>query len=339
MLSERLIFHDINEFRKAMRHRYVLAACAGLSVPAIVLLFALDRSQIPIDLYVPCIVVGLVTAQILLMLYVRVSAWSLRRLFPTARILTVWLTPGLALAAAGMLGVVDLVHPIIFAGAHWITLNSHVLPFVSVLFLEVAATLVFRGSMRRALSKLRNGQPIPVVAEAVENPAVVAEQGILPPEGGQPVAGREMVHRSHDNAQGRLLRQAGMKGIPVEDVLRLEASGNYVTVVTVRGRQLVPGPFAAVMAQMPVDKGRQVQRSHWVSRAAVVAVHRKGRDIWLQVTCGAQVPVSAALRSEVLAWLGPLVATAPARHGREHRTAAPLAGNGRLIRDLQGTGR
>jgi hypothetical protein len=54
---------------------------------------------------------------------------------------------------------------------------------------------------------------------------------------------------------------------------------------------------------MPATLGRQVQRSHWVALAAVEGVRKQGREIWLDIAGGGRVPVSAALKSEVQAWL------------------------------------
>ena len=339
LLSERLIFRDLAEFRQAMRHRYVLAGCAGLTIPAIVLLFALDSGAIPIDLHVPSVVVGLVTAQALLILYITLSTWLLRHVFRGARVLRVWLTPGLVLGAAGLLGVLHVVDPIIQTSHDLTNLNAQILPFTCVMYLEVAATLIFRGPLRRALQKMRGGQPITIDEGGVAQPAAVAERAAPAVAPVAAAARRETALAPDDPAEARQLRQAGMKGIPVGDILRLEASGNYVTVVTLRGRQLVPGPFAAAVAQMPAELGRQVQRSHWVARRAVAGVHRKGRDLWLHLTCGAQVPVSATLRSDVQSWLGPQGATTLARKGRDSRSAMPPSARNRSVHDLQETGR
>ena len=256
-----------------MRHRYVLAGCAGLTIPAIVLLFALDTSEIPIDLHVPSVVVGLVTAQFLLILYITLSNWLLRHVFRAARVVTVWLTPGLVLGAAGLLGVVHVVNPILQVGHVVSNLNAQVLPFACVLYLEVAATLIFRGPLRRALQKMRDGQPVVLDEGGVAKPAAVAERAAPAPMAATP--GRETALAPDDPAAARQLRQAGTKGIPVEDILRLEASGNYVTVVTCGAVSIVRGPWRCRGADAS-HLGRQVQRSHWVARRAVAGVHRRG---------------------------------------------------------------
>lgn len=295
LLNARLVFRDLSEFRRAMRHRYVLAGSAGLTVPAVFLLYGLDASGAPIDLQVPAVVVGLLAAQILLALYLRMATAVMRTVHRQAPVCTVWMTPGLTLGAAGMLAVIHLLHVVMIGGMGWAGLDFHLLPFICVLYLEFAATFLFRGPMRRALAKLREGQePLPALIGQPEPdaPTVTAREG-------QDTPGPS--------------RQGAVPGFDVHDILRLEAAGNYVTVVTRTGRHLVPGPFAAVVAQMPEGMGRQVQRSHWVSRAAVERFYRKGRDFWLKVSCGAEIPVSAAQKAQVQAWLELQAKPLPAR--------------------------
>ncbi len=289
LLSERLVFRNMAEFRQAMRHRYVLAHCAGLTVPAILLLYGLDSTGLPIDLHFPSVVVALVAAQVLVVLYLRLATRLARAMCKNPNLLRIWVTPGLAVGAAGMMGVAHLMHHAMGGTQDWTQLRSHILPFFCVLYLEVAATILFRGPVPRALAKLRAGEEI-VVADAQETEPKAAQ---TPAPSAEPVL---------QDGRG-LLRQIPVPGLVLADILRLEASGNYVTVVTRKGRHLVPGPFAAAVAQMPRDLGRQVQRSHWVSLAAVEGIRRQGRELWLQVVCGAQVPVSTAMRSAVQAWL------------------------------------
>jgi DNA-binding LytR/AlgR family response regulator len=289
LLNTRLAFRDFAEFRQAIRHRYMLAAYFAASIPAIVLLYALDNSRLPIDLQVPTVVVGLVAAQIVLLIYLRLAIWVMRTAHPDAPVLTIWVTPGLTLGAAVMLATAHVAHKLMSTGGDWVELQSHLLPFICVLYMEVAATLLFRGPMRRALGKLREGQPFTLALVDLASPP---DAPSIPPQA--PVMAEET---------GALLRQSAALGIELGDILRLEASGNYVTLVTRKGRHLVPGPFSAAVAQMPKHLGLQVQRSHWVARAAVEGFHRRGRDLWLQVACGASVPVSAAQKVAVQAWL------------------------------------
>lgn len=293
LLSGGQIFRNIHEFRQAMRHRYVLANCAGLTLPAIVLLYALDSTRMPIDLQVPSVVVGLVAAQVLVITYLAGAVRLARVMCKNTRLIRVWVTPGLMLGAAGMLGVAHVMHRIMEVQQDWTELRSHLIPFLCMLYLEVAATIIFRGPMPRVLAKMRGTRDplVPKPEEGALQDGVEAPNGTVAPKMGSTAA------RAERAAPGYRL------GFPAAEVLRLEASGNYVTVVTRKGRHLLPGPFAAVVAQMPAGLGLQVQRSHWVSLGAVEGVRRKGREMWLQVACGALVPVSTALRAEVQAWL------------------------------------
>lgn len=290
LLSSSLIFRDMREFRRALRHRYVLANFAGLTIPGIVLLYALDNTRMPIDLQVPAVVVGLITVQVLVIAYLTCAVWVVRMIRKDDRIIRIWVTPGLMLGAAGMLATVHMMHQAMDVQQDWTEVRSRLIPFLCVLYLELAASLVFRGPMPRALSKLRAGaEPLPDFAEAVAGP------GDRVTEANTPVMGQDAPPPGGD----LMIRL----GIGADDILRLEASGNYVTVVTRKGRELVPGPFSAVVAQMPPMLGRQVQRSHWVALDAIEGVKRQGRDVWLHMACGALVPVSAAQKSEVLGWL------------------------------------
>jgi hypothetical protein len=293
LLSGGQIFRNMQEFRQAMRHRYVLANCAGLTLPAIVLLYALDSTRMPIDLQVPSVVVGLAAAQVLLITYLAGAvklAWAMRK---NASVIRIWVTPGLMLGVAGMLSVAHVMHQIFEVKQDWTELRSHLIPFLCLLYLEWAAAVIFRGPMPRVLAKMRGTREplVPAPVEAAPLNGIDAPRSTSVPKAASVALRAELV------------APANRLGFPAAEVLRLEASGNYVTVVTRKGRSLLPGPFAAVVAQMPAGLGRQVQRSHWVSLAAVEGVRRKGREMWLQVADGALVPVSTASRAEVQAWL------------------------------------
>jgi hypothetical protein len=295
LLAGSLVFRNLQEFRQAMRHRYVLANCAGLTLPAIVLLYALDSTRMPIDLQVPSVVVGMVAAQALVITYISIAVRLARMIHKHTALIRVWVTPGLMLGAAGMIGVAQVMHRIMEVQQDWTELRSHLIPFLCILYLEVAAAVILRGPMPRALAKIR-GTREPIFAALAEAPLQEGD-----------VAPRVKSARAHAPALAVVMTErvanVNRLGFPAADVLRLEASGNYVTVITRKGRHLLPGPFAAVVAQMPADLGRQVQRSHWVSVVAVEGVKHKGREMWLQVACGALVPVSTAMRAEVQAWL------------------------------------
>lgn len=290
LLSGSQLFRNLQEFRRALRHRYVLANFAGLTIPGIVLLYALDSARMPIDLQVPAVVVGLLIAQMLLLSYLTCAVWLVQLIRKDARIIRIWVTPGLTLGAAGMLAAVHVMHQSLDVQQDWTEARSSLIPVFCVLYLELAAHFVFRGPMPRALAQLRGGvDPLAGIAEGRTDLARLAA------ETASGASGQEAPVQNGD----LLIRL----GIAPADILRLEASGNYVAVVTRAGRHLVPGPFSTVVAQMPAGLGRQVQRSHWVALAGVEGLRKQGRELWLQMACGALVPVSAAMKAEVQAWL------------------------------------
>ena len=293
LLSGGQVFRNMQEFRQAMRHRYVLAYCAGLMLPAILVLYGLDSTRMPIDLQVPSVVVGLVAAQVLLVAYVAGALRLARAMCRNTSVIRVWVTPGLMLGVVGMLAVAHVMHLIFEVRQDWTELRSHLIPFLCLLYLELAVAVIFRGPMPRALAKMRGTREPLIPPSAEAGPS----DGAAVPSGTSAMKAASAAENAERVAPGNRL------SFPATEVLRLEASGNYVTVVTRKGRHLLPGPFAAVVAQMPVGLGRQVQRSHWVSLGAVEGVKRKGREMWLQVSCGALVPVSSALRADVQAWL------------------------------------
>lgn len=290
LISGGLRFHSLAEFRHALRHRYVLANLAGLTVPAIVLVYAMDSTRMSIDLQIPAVVVGLFFAHLLVLSYLSVAVWMARLYRKDLRIVRLWMTPALVLGAAGLLGTVHIMHQALNVQQDWTQVGSRLSPILCVLYLELAATLLFRGPMPRALAKVRVG-----AKQAVS----VTES--LDARGDPTVSLAEADVETESQDLGRDLMQR--LGIGLADVMRLEASGNYVTVVTRTGRHLVPGPFSAVVAQMPAALGRQVQRSHWVALHGIDGARKQGRELWLQMCCGGLVPVSAALKAEVQAWL------------------------------------
>lgn len=290
LLSGSQLFINIGEVRRVVRHRYMLANFVGLTIPGIALLYALDSKRIPIDMQVPAVVVGLVAAQALLMVYLR-SVVAVARVFHReARIIRIWVTPGMMLGAAALLAAVSIMHHVLEVQQDWTELQSKLIPFFCVLYLELCASFIFRGALPRALADLRGGV----------DPFADMADGPLQDDGPVAEAAGAVTEQAKLPQGGDLLIRLG---IAPADILRAEASGNYVTIVTRTGRHLVPGPFSGVVAQMPATLGRQVQRSHWVALAAVEGVRKQGREIWLDIAGGGRVPVSAALKSEVQAWL------------------------------------
>lgn len=94
---------------------------------------------------------------------------------------------------------------------------------------------------------------------------------------------------------------------PAAALLRIEAEGNYLRVVTDAGRHLLPGPFGRTVDALPAGLGQRVGRSAWVASAAVAAVRLDGRELVLRLRDGAEVRVAQARRKAVEDWARRLV--------------------------------
>ena len=96
---------------------------------------------------------------------------------------------------------------------------------------------------------------------------------------------------------------AGGMSFASGDIRHMEARGNYVAIHTDSGVVEVPGPFSALLEQMPEGIGYRIHRSHWVARRAVLGHRRAGRDILLDLVEGGSAPVALPRHREVLDWL------------------------------------
>lgn len=97
--------------------------------------------------------------------------------------------------------------------------------------------------------------------------------------------------------------QAGGRVFETGSILHLEARGNYVAIHSDSGVTEVPGPFSALLDQMPEGIGLRIHRSHWVARRAVVGQRKKGRDLLVDLAHGGSAPVAMPRHREVLDWL------------------------------------
>ena len=298
LLSASVGFVNGREVYDAFRHRYLLAHYFAFTVKVLVLSYLLSLSDFVVGVLFPAIVIGFAAAFWAVAVYLWV-AFHVLGLAKEGEPLRVRLEPGLVLGGLAMGLTMAFVTSRIGAGHSGLmdpTLFSLLLP---VLYLVLAVAFLLRRPVPRALRRLRADR-----AEAAANGTRLAV-GLPDVEAGEDV-------QSDADPEGDAAVQADAVGGDLEGsgdraalaaVLRLEADGNYVTVVTERGRMSVPGPFAAVVARMPVGAGRQVHRSHWVARRAVTGDRRVGRDVRLQTVDGESVPVSAAQVAAVRAWL------------------------------------
>lgn len=96
---------------------------------------------------------------------------------------------------------------------------------------------------------------------------------------------------------------AGGRVFDMVEILHLEARGNYVAVHTDSGVTEVPGPFSALLEQMPDRLGLRIHRSHWVARRAIVGSRKQGRDLLVDLVHGGAAPVALPRQREVMDWL------------------------------------
>ena len=67
---------------------------------------------------------------------------------------------------------------------------------------------------------------------------------------------------------------------------------HYLRLHTILGSDLILLRLSDAIGELDQAIGRQVHRSHWVSRHAVAAIERNGHRTWLVLISGARIPVS-----------------------------------------------
>ncbi|MEY4984129.1 MAG: hypothetical protein RIR62_2395 [Pseudomonadota bacterium] len=112
-------------------------------------------------------------------------------------------------------------------------------------------------------------------------------------------------------AEARRLTLAGRE-IAEGALVMLEARGNSVQLVTVTGRETIPGPLADRIAELPDGLGRLIHRSVWVAAPAVRGYSRKGRDVVVELAGGQSAVAASSRLAEVLPWLRSLTDAAKA---------------------------
>ena len=91
------------------------------------------------------------------------------------------------------------------------------------------------------------------------------------------------------------------------DLLCLQMEDHFVRAHTARGSDLVLTPLKEAIAELRDIDGLQVHRSWWVARAAVREPVANGRNLFLRLSNGLEVPVSRVSVAKLRAaeWLGP----------------------------------
>lgn len=85
------------------------------------------------------------------------------------------------------------------------------------------------------------------------------------------------------------------------EIYALSSEDHYLRVHTALGAPIILMRLADAISNMTRVEGAQVHRSWWVSRAAVVAISRNGRQMSIELANGLSVPVSRANMKAVAA--------------------------------------
>lgn len=285
LLSATVSFTDAREMLDAFRHRYVLAHYFAFSIKLLVLVYLLGLTFEPISTVYPAILIGCASALMAGWAYLALmTRWFWSK--DTGGVIR--LEPGLVGAAMALSGSTWLVKGLIGGMREWSFGQAVTLVVLATVWLMLVTAFLMVRTIPRAAERLRRDRE----ATAMKKPAPKLVSVVPLPEAdaaAEPEA-EEAAPVSPEHAV-------------LSSVLRLEASGNYVIVVTKKGRKTVPGPFSAVVGRMPCDAGQLVHRSHWVARHAVNGQRRVGRELRLQTVDGESVPVSSSKITLVRAWL------------------------------------
>lgn len=157
------------------------------------------------------------------------------------------------------------------------------------------------------LQELRRFADVPVVPTVVgssppPHPAGMPSFGKDVASGPVPAAVAPVEPVLTDGSRKAVVRVAN-RLFDAGEILWVQAERTHVMLTTSGGRQILPGPFSAVVAQMPPELGQQVSRADWVATAAVLAVQREGRDVVLLCRDGQSVRVAASRQAKLRDWL------------------------------------
>lgn len=288
LLGSAVFFTDRRELLDAFRHRYVLAHYIAFTVTLQVMIYLVGLSTEAVGLLYMMILIGSAAALL--------AGWAYLELFArdlpanAAGPKSIRLEPGLVVGAMAVVAVVRVVRDAMGSAQVGTPGEAVGLFVLALIWLMLSVGFLMRRTFPRTLRRLRQDRET-ILHRARR--AMVEREVVTPAPTREPEA----------MAEEPTAQDVVMDWSVLSSILRLEASGNYVTVVTKRGRKTVPGPFAAVVARMPREAGRQVHRSHWVARHAVVGDRRVGRDLRLLTVDGASVPVAAAKAGAVRLWL------------------------------------
>lgn len=153
--------------------------------------------------------------------------------------------------------------------------------------LEIAAFIFCASMAVAAYRQVTAGGPRRAPASAAGGSGTTAAPG--PDTAAEPVETvPRLVLRLEPGLRGRLF------SVSVRD--------HYVDVRTEAGRASLLMRLSDAIAETEGEAGAQVHRSHWVARAAVAAVERRGDRTELRLQDGTRIPVSRSHRPQVEGW-------------------------------------
>ena len=275
-LFARVAFKHMVDPDDLFRHRYVLANYVGFAGPVFAAFLLIGPGTNRDSEHMPSVLIGVVALICTVWLYVRGMQWLSRG---EAGQVHIPLTPGILMGVAVLMAVGFSYTISLGLLGHWSTFRLVLLFAVLSLYVEIVTAVILRKAVPRAVAELRaraaraQTLDLSTPAQAAADVVVVKVEApvVVPPV--------------------------------LEGVLRLEAQGNHVLVVTERGHHLLPGPFGAMVGRLPPGLGRQVHRSHWVACRAIVRTRRQGRDVIIETVDGAKVPVASTKFGALRTWL------------------------------------
>ena len=263
-LAGQATFSTPMEVTQVARHRYVLGYFV-LGICMAAFFHAILFADGKAALEFPIAGISLFVFVTLSILYVRLWVW----LASKADHVTVWMPPGFLVAACAANAVSEFLHHV--SRAEWQGGLPMWIAVAGIYALaEVVMAVAVRSLIPRVQRALRAGRDVLAIMSRADDTPVLT---------------------------------FGITKISSADILRIEANGNHVQIVTEQKRHIVPGPFANVIDQLPKDAGFRVHRSHWVAAAAVRALERGDRGLRLRTVQGDVVPVSQGLSRDLEVWL------------------------------------
>lgn len=147
---------------------------------------------------------------------------------------------------------------------------------------------------------------VPLILEGVDEQTYLDIWGAEAPQPtsqtGQNTNASALSLVSEPDPEPRIITIRG-NGLARDDLMYLEAQGNYVNVVTTDHNFMVKGPLGAVVDELQDMPGFQPHRSTWVPGHAFLRSQKKGADMSVTLKNGITVRVTKSRQKEIAAFL------------------------------------